>query len=75
MFFLSVKYQLRVSLHPAGCGSLYAVRAVGVEDGGPTYECWALCAGMCGLRSPLVLPFRWRRERGKKHRVRLTTAV
>lgn len=25
----------------------------------------ALYTGMCGLRSPLVLPFRWRREREK----------
>lgn len=65
MFFLPVKYRpLVFPLHPVGCCFLYAVRAVGVEDGGPVHECWALYAGMCGLRSPLVLPFRWRRKRG-----------
>lgn len=60
-----MKYQLEFSLHPVGCCFLCAVRAVGVEDRGRTYECQALYAAMCGLRSPLVLPFRWRRGREK----------
>lgn len=64
VFFLSMKYLLYVSLHPVGRCLFYAVRAVGVKDGGRTYECLALYADMRGLGSPLGLPFRWRR---KKH--------
>lgn len=60
-----MKYQLWVSLHPVGCCFLYAVKEVGVEDHGHTYEYQALYAGMCGLRSPLLLPVRWRHESEK----------
>lgn len=49
-------HEISAPAHPVGCCLLYAVRAVGVEQGGPAYECLALWDGMCGLRSPLVLP-------------------
>lgn len=48
MFSFSMKSQLEVSFHPVGCCSLHAVRGVGVENHGHTYECPALYDGMRG---------------------------
>lgn len=47
LFFLSMKYLLYVSLHPVGRCLFYAVRAVGVKDGGRmnVWLCMPTCVG------------------------------
>lgn len=67
-----MKYQLYFPLRPAGWLRLsVAVRAVGVEDAGWTYECWALYAACVGYdhRSQRL----GGGMRGEKHKVSLTT--
>lgn len=62
-FSFSIKHQLKVSLSSCWLLLLLLCRK---RSGRPRRARTDECRPLCGLRSPPVLAFRWRRERGGK---------